>query len=363
MTLSGQTNSSTADKHRDTGSAGWLGEDLSERPGLWRVEIPQRAGEELAGAAKAAVATGTALSLTAARPPGLEHAAAFAAELHARLGADGPGFAVVTGFPLDALEPDEIEHAYWLLGLLLGRPVSQSAKGDLIGRVEDLGADISSPVQRGYESSAALPFHADRTDVIGLLCVRPAGAGGLSRLVSSPAVHDLLHAEAPELLDELYRPLPNDRRGEEQPGEQPWSALPVFHGAGRHFAARYVRRFITASQRHPGAPRLSDRQLAAMDALDAVLDRPGVSLDMELHRGDLQLINNFRILHARSAFADTGDASRLLLRLWLAFSGSPRLPEHFAALYRATGEGAYRGGVWPAGGVPDHMGRPVAHIG
>ncbi|MER5968946.1 TauD/TfdA family dioxygenase [Streptomyces sp. NPDC002055] len=298
----------------------------------------------------------------APRPVGLELTEAFTAELHSRI-AGNPGFAVITGFPVDATDPRETEMAYWFLGLLLGRPVSQSAKGDLLGRVEDRGADIASPVQRGYESSAELPFHVDRTDVIGLLCVRPAASGGLSRLVSSRTVHDLLLAERPELLAELRRPYPNDRRGEEQPGQPPWSGIPVFSQVDGSFATRYVRRFIEGSQRHPDAPRLTGRQTAAMDAVDEILRRPGVSLDMELRRGDLQLINNFHILHARTAFADGGGRGRLLLRLWLAFAGSPALPGHYTSLYGATAGGSYRGGVWPTGATPAEFGRPVAELG
>ncbi|MEW2624763.1 TauD/TfdA family dioxygenase [Streptomyces sp. NPDC048106] len=300
--------------------------------------------------------------LGAPRPADLPHSTAFAAELHSRL-EGGLGCVVVTGFPVAGDDPRETEMAYWLLGLLLGRPVSQSRKGDLLGRVEDRGADISSPVQRGYESSAELPFHVDRTDVIGLLCIRPAVAGGLSRIASSRTVHDLLLAERPELLAELYQPFPNDRRGEEQPGEQPWSGIPVFSRTDGHFAMRYVRRFITGSQRHAGAPRLTESQLAAMDAVDEILQRPGVALDMELRAGDLQLINNFSVLHARTAFTGGGGQGRLLLRLWLAFSGSPVLPEGYASLYGATAAGSYRGGVWPTGTVPADLGRPVSQFG
>lgn len=341
-----------------TVGGGWSAGELAEHQ--WRLPVPDAVADELTTAARRLLADGATLDLRARRPAELTHAAAFARELHRRLSGD-PGFVVLTGFPVDG---DErlVELAYWTLGLLLGRPVSQSRKGDLLGRVEDRGADISSPTQRGYESSAALPFHADRTDVIGLLCVRPAQAGGLSRLVSSRRLHDLILAEHPELLTELYRELPNDRRGEEAEGQAPWTSLPVFSRTGDCFAARYVRRFIEGSQRHDGAPRLTAAQVGVLDALDALLERPGLSLDMELRRGDLQLINNFHILHARSAFHDGGGRGRLLLRLWLAFAGSPGLPDSYGALYGATAAGSYRGGVWAPGTVPPFLGRPVQDI-
>lgn len=337
----------------------WHGRDLAGEQQSWRIAIPAEAVTELLAAARAQATAGLRPDADAPRPTGLPAAEAFAARLRAAL-ADGLGFVVVSGFPVERVDPQEYELAYWQLGLLLGRPVSQSRKGDFLGRVEDRGADISSPVQRGYESSAALPFHADRTDVIGLLCVRAARSGGVSRLASSLMVHDLLQAERPDLVKELYLPLPNDRRGEEKPGQLPWTGIPVFSRTNGDFAMRYIRRFITSSQRHPDAPRLTDRQIAAMDAVDEILERPGLSLDMELRPGDLQLINNFHVLHARTAFADSGGRGRLLLRLWLAFANSPELPEHFLPLYGATAPGSYRGGVWPSGSTPELLGRPIA---
>ncbi|MEU3887724.1 TauD/TfdA family dioxygenase [Streptomyces sp. NPDC029041] len=356
-----ETGSSSRLAGEPTGAV-WSGDSLTGREELWRIPIPSGVVAELIHAARSAISSGTEVGIGGARPGGLPRSEEFAARLHRRL-AGGPGFVVVTGFPVDRTDPREVEMAYWILGLLLGRPVSQSRKGDLLGRVEDRGADVSSPVQRGYESSAELPFHVDRTDVIGLLCVRPARSGGLSRLASSRYVHDVLADEHPELLAELCRPFPNDRRGEEQPGESPWCGIPVFSETGGDFAARYVRRFIEGSQRHASAPRLTERQIAAMDALDRTLRRPGVALDMELRAGDLQLINNFHILHARTAFTDGGGHGRLLLRLWLAFSGSPELPADFASLYGATAAGSYRGGVWPTGVNPPGLGRPLAESG
>ncbi|MET9811787.1 TauD/TfdA family dioxygenase [Streptomyces sp. NPDC006355] len=362
----------TITETEETGSSGrlaggpagavWSGDSLVGREELWRIPLPPDVVTELIHGARSVISRGASVEIGGANPGGLARTERFAARLRQRL-AGGPGFVVVTGFPVDATDPREVETAYWILGRFLGRPVSQSRKGDLLGRVEDRGADVSSPVQRGYESSAELPFHVDRTDVIGLLCVRPARSGGLSRLASSRYVHDVLADEHPELLAELCRPFPNDRRGEEQPGESPWSGIPVFSETGGDFAARYVRRFIEGSQRHASAPRLTERQIAAMDALDRTLRRPGVALDMELRAGDLQLINNFHILHARTAFTDGGGQGRLLLRLWLAFSGSPELPAHFASLYGATAAGSYRGGVWPTGVTPPGLGRPLAELG
>jgi hypothetical protein len=347
---------------------GWRGSEVGGQQIL--LPVPRAVSDELAATAAAGVLRADEANRREANRReanrreamrAMTRTADFTREIRDRLHR-GLGVVVLDGFPVDALDTDALLGAYWLLGLFLGRPVSQSRKGDMIGRVRNRGSDISDPHQRGYESSAALPFHVDRTDVVGLLCVRPAAEGGLSRLVSARAVHDILLGEDPALAAELYRPLPHDRRGEQAAGQPPWSQIPVFSQVGGSFAARYVRRFIEGSQRHEQAPRLTASQRAALDAVDEILDSPGMSLDMNLRPGQVQLINNFTTLHARTAFTDSAAAPRLLLRLWLAAAGSPELPPQYLELYGAIRSGTYRGGVWPSGRMGRFAGIPVDQV-
>lgn len=326
-------------------SGGWRGADLAAEPGRWQLAIPEPVADELMHLASAGAGVDRD---PLAPPPAVSDAAGALVEaVRGRL-AGYPGFVLLRGFPVSAAE-ELVQAAYGLFGKLIGPPVSQTRDGTFLARVEDRGANIGSPTQRGHRSASALAFHADRTDVIGLLCVRPAAEGGLSRIVSSKELHNIVLAERPDLLPVLYDCLPNDQRGEEQPGQPAWCPLPVFSQVDGDFAARYVRRFIEGSQRHDDAPRLTRRQREAMDLVDEILDRPAVAFEMDLRPGDLQLINNFHLLHSRSAFRDPDGphTGRLLLRLWLSFAHSPTLPDEFAALCGETAGGAYRGGVWP----------------
>ncbi|WP_433397179.1 TauD/TfdA family dioxygenase [Streptomyces sp. CA-146814] len=271
----------------------------------------------------------------------------------------GFGFAVLTGFPVNE-DPSLVERAYLIFGHLLGRPVSQNRWGDLIGRVEDVSIKRNGGKKRGYTGSDSLSFHADRTDVITLLCIRQAAAGGMSRLASVPAVHGVILNESPELWAELHQPIPNDLRGEAFPGFSDWHAIPVFSMTSSSLVMRYIRTFIEKSQRYPDAPRITANQRSAMDKLDAILERPEMSIEMILTPGDLQVIDNFRTLHARTAFVDSASTgTRLLLRLWLASADSPELPKSYRPLYGATQAGSFRGGVWPAGFAPDQLGEAL----
>lgn len=258
------------------------------------------------------------------------------------------GFVVVTDFPVDGNVFLEVSTLFLKYSIEFGCPVSQSAKLDFLGHVTNRDRDISDHNSRGYESAAELPFHSDRCDLLSLLCVRQAPAGGETRIVNAYAAYYQLFLKDPGLAKILCEPMPFDLRDTTDKGS--WAMMPVFSIQNCDFVARYVRRFIEASQRFDDAPRLTELQRTALDALDAILKEPGMSLDLRLAPGDWLLIDNHRLLHARTEFQDAKDPAdaRLLLRSWLCWPGSPELPASFAPTYGRTEAGSYRGGVWPA---------------
>ena len=70
----------------------------------------------------------------------------------------------------------------------------------------------------------------------------------------------------------------------------------------------------------PEVPRLTEQQLAAMTMLETLANDPTFHVEMQFAPGDVQLLNNGRVLHAREAYTDHPhpDQRRHLLRLWLA---------------------------------------------
>ena len=326
---------------------GWLSEDLRDE-NWWKIKIPGKVSKELLELASQNRIASVIQQSASVHDVKLTSAKSLLGQVRGALNRF-PGFVVLTEFPLVSEELSRIESSYLALGNCLGRPVSQSRKGDLIGKVEDKGNDISIPTVRGYESSAALPFHCDRCDLIGMLCVRKAKEGGLSRMVSSIALHNRIAAHRPDLLRVLYEPFPHDRRGEEMPGEKPWCTMPVFWRSITGLITRYIRRFILGSQRFPDAPRLSTEQLSAMDYIDDLIESPEFRFEITLNEGDLLLINNHVILHGRTSFKDWDEPGqrRLLLRLWLSHPDSPPLPPSFRPIYGNIEAGSFRGGVWP----------------
>lgn len=237
-------------------------------------------------------------------------------EIHA-----GRGFTVIRGLPVARYSQEEVELIFWGMGRYLGRPIYQNPQGHLLGHVYDHGREYGQIDVRGYETKAHLPFHTDGCDIVGLLCLRKGLSGGLSSIVSSVTLHNEILANHPEYLGLLYNGFYYIRR-EEALSEKGVSdkPVPVFGSADGVVSARYIRNQINAGAVKRGVP-LTRIEKAALDYLDELTQRADLHLDMDLQPGDIQLCNNYTILHSRTEFVDGEEAhqKRHMLRLWLKF--------------------------------------------
>lgn len=329
-----------------TGPDAWRGVQLAAAPATW---LRPLTGPEIAALDIAAT------QLFDAGWPAVLDAEIASPEIAALVGGlrdellFGRGFAVLRGLPVDG-DPARVAARLWALGRHLGAPVSQNARGHLLGHVCDLGYDEADPATRLYQTNRRQGFHTDSADIVALLCLRTARSGGRSSLASAATVFNAVLAAAPTLVDALFEPIATDHRGEEPPGARPWFEIPVLSFVDDRLSVIYQRRYIESAQRFAAAPRLTERQRAALDVLDAVLDDPEIHLEMDLAPGDVQLVHNHQLLHDRTAFIDDPDPARRrhLLRLWLCPPVGRRLPASFAERYGSVEIGR-RGGVVPRG--------------
>ncbi len=243
----------------------------------------------------------------------------------------GCGVQLIRGLPRADLTDAECELVYWGLGVQLGRPVSQNARGDRIGHVRDEGKSIEDPSVRSYQTRGKLDFHADKlpVDVLGLLCLRTARAGGTSRVVSATAIHDVVLEERPDLLEVLYEPFTLDWRDEEPPGAAPWYRLPMFSECDGKVTSRFTTlAYFHSAARHGDEFAVTPEQDEALQFAQDVANRPEMQLAMDFEEGDVQLLNNHVTLHARDAFEDHPEPERKrhLLRLWISYPPERRRP-------------------------------------
>lgn len=298
------------------GPAAWMGADLADAR-LWREELTPAEVDELRAAVAAAVATGRPARALVAEDFPLPTLRDAVARWRATLDA-GRGFLVVRGVPVDRWSAAETEVAFWGLGLHLGVPGGQNEEGDLLGHVTDLSAERGHADERLYRTNRAIRFHCDAADVVGLLCLGGSARGGASRLVSSVTVFDHLRATRPELAARLFEPMLLDARRPAGAGLQ-YTPVPPCAFDGTRLRTFMHQDYYRSVERHPGAT-LDDLARATLDAWEAYAERPDVHLDMQLARGDLQLVSNHSVVHARTAYEDDPAAPRHLLRLWLSLS-------------------------------------------
>ena len=284
---------------------------------------------------------------------------------------NGVGILKLRGFPVARYSEDDLRKIYFGLGTHIGTPVFQNRSGELMRAIRDEGAHVGRTYgqtkdQKGTTflssyartlSNGGLRFHTDRTDVVGLLCVRQARAGGVSTLASTPAIHNAILARRPDLLDALFTDYWRSRFGEEGTGKdgsgkdgssttrETAYPLPIFGLRDGKFTSHYSLTFIEAAQLAPDIPKLSAAQKEAIDVLMATAQE--LCFEMTLEPGDLQLINSHVTYHGRTPFEDDASSGhdRMLLRLWLTMRNNRPLPEGHEILWRNIEANTPRGGI------------------
>ena len=299
-------------------AAAWRTTDIAD-PAEWSVQLTDAERAEIVAAVGAARASGATVTTVDAASFPLPTLSGRMEEWSALLN-DGRGFLLLRRFPVDLLDEADTELAYIGLGTHLGTPVGQDADATVLGHVRDEGVERTHPGIRFYRTKERQDFHADGADLVGLLCLNRARRGGESRIVSSAALYNEILERRPDLTEVLYEPFAWDRNDEQSPGEDPYFEMPVFNDIAGTPRVFYIGWYIRDAQRHPRAPRLTDQQTEAMELLESIANDPAFYLEMDFQPGDVQLLNNARILHAREAYEDHDDPAqrRHLLRLWLA---------------------------------------------
>jgi hypothetical protein len=245
---------------------------------------------------------------------------------------NGRGFVRLRGVERSVYTQAEMEVIYWGIGMHLGLPWPQNKYGHVLGDVTDQNKAPNDPTARGNElGGVALPFHCDGSDLVGLMCLENGLSGGLSAVANSVRIHNRLVVDRPDLAAALYEHFPYDFRGEEAKGGKAYYSLPVFTEWDGRLFVRCIPPYIYASQRHPDAPRLTDVQKEALETVVRMADDPENHVLMELLPGDMQFINNYHVLHGRTAYEDDRGAGHIrhLKRLWLETTELRSRPAYF----------------------------------
>ncbi|HUZ62857.1 MAG TPA: TauD/TfdA family dioxygenase [Acetobacteraceae bacterium] len=273
---------------------------------------------------------------------------------------NGSGMVKMRGLDVSRYNQEQLRRIWYGLGCHLGTPMYQNCRGEVMREIKDEGMGVGAKLYgatvdaagKKFLSSGArtlspgqLRFHTDRCDAVGLLCVRQAFEGGVSKLASSAMVHNEILKRRPDLHALLCKPIPRSRFGEEAGGEHVVYDLPVFGVRDGKLTSHFSLTYIENAQMLPGVRTLAVAEHEAIRMLMDVAEEE--CFEMRFAPGDIQLLNNHIVYHGRTAFKDDASTGqdRMLMRLWLSMPNSRALPEDHAVLWGDVGAGRPHGGI------------------
>ena len=180
---------------------------------------------------------------------------------------------------------------------------------------------------RGDLTNEDLAWHTDYgfnypPPYIGLLVLRTARTGGDSAVASLSTAHESLRRRHKALLERLYQPFLWNRQGEHPSGGAICNSNPIFSAANGIVRARFNLRLPQNGYPLVGQT-IDEAGKAALIALNDTLSEPGSAVEFTLEAGQIQFLNNSRIVHRRTAFADHDEPARRrhLVRIFLRDEG------------------------------------------
>jgi len=244
----------------------------------------------------------------------------WAAALMQRHVHSGNGFVVIDGESYRDLSPDQRIGLTKRLAPCLGKPIvhhSKHLKQDLVTDIKDKGVRFKSSKDQNFNASNQEAIeHTESTELpkpIGAFLlhnIQPAYEGGANRFVNAYTLLDQLEGENSDYVDVLKRPFIFDTAR----GEQVEAPIVSYDNQG-HLDFRWMFAFLENGR--PFTKHWDGFVQEAIDATRNLMDK--LRIRITLAKGDIIVVNNKMVLHARDGFVDHPDhPPRWLLRSWFA---------------------------------------------
>jgi len=246
---------------------------------------------------------------------------------------NGKGFVVIKGISTQSYDEETLLLIYWVIGNYLGDIVTQNSRGEVLCEVSNykLGGLKNNNV-RGYQTNEALKFHTDSADIVGLLCIRAAKSGGLSKIASSMSIYNEILEKYKEYIGVYYNGVFYDIRSDKIMHNLGVYRNPIYGYFKNKLSCRYyLREFAESAQSKTGIS-LTPIEIAALNQFEQLANHEQMHLEIKLEPGDIQFLNSNITVHARTNYTDyeEDDLKRKLFRLWLNPRNKRHFPPHFA---------------------------------
>jgi len=178
------------------------------------------------------------------------------------------------------------------------------------------------------EQSVAMGFHTDvdQGDIVGLFTQSVPLEGGEQYIASMASVYNDLAKTDPGVLKTLAKDWYWEIAFRPAAGQESLRTYerPLIAYEDSRLQVNFAKTFIGGSPIYPlspNAPALTEEQLHALVAIQDSAKRTCLRIDPQ--PGDMLLINNYALLHARATFTDSLDdewKQRNVMRVWLRHS-------------------------------------------
>ena len=228
------------------------------------------------------------------------------------------GFFIIDGSSYACLDAEQRIHMTKRLAPCLGQPIvhqSKHLRQDLVTNVRDAGVRFTSSKDQNFSSSNQEAVeHTESTELpnpIGaflLHSIQPAYKGGASRFVNAYTLLDSLAEIDPGHVEVLQRRFWFDTGR----GERVEAPIVSCDDKG-NLDFRWMYAFLENGR--PLTRHWNDHAQEAIDATRNLMEE--LRIKVMLGRGDIVVVNNKMILHARDGFENHADhPPRWLLRSW-----------------------------------------------
>ena len=247
----------------------------------------------------------------------------------------GVGILIIDGKSLLDFSKVEVIKIYEMICNMLGTLYIQNINSEKIVEIKDEGKSMESG-GRYHQTKTGGSYHTDSPhwinvpDLVGLLCINQAKAGGTSKFVSAYTIHNQLLNEQKDNLKALYEKFHFDKRGEFKINESQTVFEPIFTFKDNKLRCRFLNDYIVAGHEIQNYP-LSKLQKTSLQSLKKISGNEDNILSYDLKSRDMVFFDNHRILHGRTEFEDYEDENRkrCLLRTWIKFDFSDTQVETF----------------------------------
>ena len=228
------------------------------------------------------------------------------------------GFVVLKGFEVKKYNLAKISKSYTFLMSKLGVVLSQNKKKEKIVKVENLGKNWTAN-NRGYKTKGNINFHTDGGTYAGLMCITKPKSGGENLVTSSEKIYKYFKKKYPKELKILQEGFYYHTRGENKGKDRVTKKkYPIFFKKKNLVHCMYNKNPIVWAYDQISMPENKKKEiLKILNLFEKVSNIKKNVVLLKLEEGDILLVNNYKVLHARKKFIESKKNKRLLLRAWV----------------------------------------------